>query len=84
MEYVIQSVVESHGLLFVYLEVEETFSQPIPDLFTLGIVAPTNCGWLRIFVTNIFLPWCCGLLLFVHLFQLSIYDAPSPRPLYAP
>ena len=28
--------------LFVYPEVEETFSQPIPDL-TLGIVTPTRC-----------------------------------------
>ena len=50
VEYVIQSVVESHGLLFVYLEVEETFSQPIPDLFTLGIVTPTRCEHRTIFV----------------------------------
>ena len=30
-------------------EVEESFSQSIPNLFTLGIVTPTRCDWLAIF-----------------------------------
>jgi len=41
-EYVIQSIANSHGILYVYPLVVMINSRPIPDLFTPGIFTPSR------------------------------------------